>query len=171
MTTEEFQHKVLSLSKRIYPMAARLLKDDDEAQDAVQEIMIKLWNHRKQLNKHPNLSGFVFLTARNYCLDRLRKKNTAMANQAFHDLIKDVYSDQGINDFKELSKIVHHIIDTLPENQKEVMLMRDLDGFEFEEIAAISKLKIEHLRVLLSRARKYVRIELEKIYSYEPRRN
>lgn len=74
MTSIEFKHKILSLSPRIFPLAARLLGDEEDGRDAVQEIMIKLWNTRKQLNKHPNISGFVFLTARNYCLDRLRVK-------------------------------------------------------------------------------------------------
>jgi len=171
MNSKVFKNQILPLSQRIFPMAARMLQDTEEAQDAVQEIMIKLWNHRKQLEKHPNLPGFVFLTARNYCLDQLRKKNIAEANLAYQELIADVYEDQGINDFKELSKIVLQIIETLPENQKEVIQLRDFDGLEFEEIIEVTKLKIEHIRVLLSRARKYVRIELEKIYSYEPGRN
>ncbi len=171
MNSKAFKHKVLPLSVRVFPMAARMLQDEEEAHDAVQEIMIKLWNHRQQLAKHPNIAGFVFLTARNYCLDQIRKRNIAKANQAYQELIADVYADQGLYDFKELSKIVEQIINTLPENQKQVILMRDIDGLEFEEIVAVTAFKIEHIRVLLSRARKHVRIELEKIYSYEPRRN
>lgn len=171
MNSTEFKHKVLSLSNRIFPMAARMLQDEEEAQDAVQEIMIKLWNHRKQLGDHPNVSGFIFLTARNHCFDLLRKRNIDEANQAYQKLIADVYEDQGINDFKELSEIVYQIINVLPENQRDIILMRDLDGFEFEEIVEVTNLKIEHIRVLLSRARKYVRVELEKIYNYEQRRN
>ncbi len=170
MNSKAFKNQILPLTQRIFPMATRMLQDEEEARDAVQEIMIKLWNNRKQLGKHSNLAGYVFLTARNHCLDCLRKRNTVEANQAYQQLIADVYENQDINDFKELSKIVLQIIESLPENQKEVMQLRDLDGFEFEEIAEITNLKIEHIRVLLSRARKYVRIELEKIYSYEPRR-
>ena len=152
-------------------MAARMLQDEEEARDAVQEIMIKLWNKRRKLGDHPNIAGFVFLSARNYCLDQIRKRNIVEANQAYQELIADVYADQGLYDFKELSKIVEQIMNTLPENQKEVILMRDIDGLEFEEIAAVTAFKIEHIRVLLSRARKYVRIQLEKIYTYEPGRN
>ena len=168
MNSNIFKNKVLPFSNRIFPMAARILGDEEEALDAVQEIMIKLWTNRKQLDKHPNLAGFIFLTSRNYCLDRLRKRNSKQANQ---ELIADVYTDNSVNDFNELSKIVHQIINALPENQKEVISLRDIDGFEFEEIVALTELKIEHIRVLLSRARKYVRSRLEKIYSYESRRN
>lgn len=171
MNSKEFKNKVLPLSNRVLPMAARILKNEEDAHDAVQEIMIKLWNNRKPLGKHPNMAGFVFLTARNHCLDLLRKKNKTEADKAFHELIADVYSDQGLNDFNELSRFVNQIINTLPENQKEIILLRDIDGLEFEEITELMKLKIEHVRVLLSRARKYVRLELEKTYSYESRRN
>lgn len=171
MNSKEFKHKILPLSVRIFSMAARILGDEEEAKDAVQDIMIKLWDHRKQLETHPNINGFVFLTSRNYCLDLLRKKNMVEANQAYHHLMADIYHDSNKNEYRELEKIIKQIINVLPENQKEVLSMRDLDGLEFEEISTITNLKTEHIRVLLSRARKYVRIELEKIYCYEPGRN
>lgn len=167
MNSLEFKHKILSLSQRIYPMAARMLKDEEEAQDAVQEIMIKLWNKRKQLGKHPNVAGFVFLTARNYCLDQIRAKKSRKTEDRYLDLIAETYAEQGSSDLKELFLIVQQIISELPNNQKEVVLLRDIDGFEFEEIVLLTNLKIEHIRVLLSRARKHIRIQLEKIYSYE----
>lgn len=171
MDSKEFKQKILPLSQRIFPMAARMLGDEEEAKDAVQEIMIKLWDHRKHLKTHPNMNGFVFLTSRNYCLDLLRKKNMVEANHTYHHLMADIYDDPNKNEYRELAKIIKQIISVLPENQKEVLSMRDLDGLEFEEISTITNLKTEHIRVLLSRARKFVRIELQKIYSYEPGRN
>ncbi len=67
MNTTDFKDKVVSLSERIYPMVTRILGNKESAEDVVQEIMIKLWDKRKNLEKHPNVTGFVFLTARNYC--------------------------------------------------------------------------------------------------------
>ena len=63
--------------------------------------------------------------------------------------------------------IIQQIINELPEKQKEVMLMRDIDGFEFDAIATVTGLDIKHIRVLLSRARKQVGMKLNKINSYE----
>jgi len=80
MNTKDFEHKVVSLSPRVYQMVARMLADEEKAKDAVQEIMIKLWNNRKQLAKHPNINGFVFLTAKNYCLDMLKKSQPFMTS-------------------------------------------------------------------------------------------
>lgn len=162
MTTNEFKQKVLPLSMRIFPLAARMLKNDEEAEDAVQEIMIKLWNNRKQLNKHPNVSGFVFLTARNYCLDQLKKRRISQVDILHPRLTADLYIDQDQIEFEDVLKLVHQKLNELPENQKEVLLMRDIDGLEFDEIVSITNLKIEHVRVLLSRARKHLRVQLKK---------
>jgi RNA polymerase sigma-70 factor (ECF subfamily) len=169
MTSNDFKYKILPLSQRIFPLAARLLGNDDEAQDAVQEIMIKLWNARKQLDKHPNISGFVFLTARNYCFDLLRGKKKDIMDTMNQDLIVDLYVDQRQEGFEDVFMIIRKIISELPEKQREVILMRDIDGFEFDEIVAMTEIKIEHIRVLLSRARKQVRIQLKNVYNYEER--
>lgn len=146
-------------------MAARMLGNEEDAKDAVQEIMIKLWKSKKQLKGHPNLDGFVFLTARNHCLDRLKKKNPEQPYSIYQEKIPQEYQDH--LEYIEVYSFVQEIIKKLPDNQKEVMVLYDIDGLEFEEIAAIVGLKIEHVRVLLSRGRKTVREELNKIYNYE----
>ena len=168
MTEQEFKQKVLSLSDRLYPMVARMLGNEALAEDAVQDIMIKLWDRRKQINKHPNIAGFVFLTARNYCLDILKKPKPGL--EAITRSVMAVASHTGHDqlEWNELTQIVEKVLDNLPEQQRTVMIMRDLDGFEFTEIAAVTELTIEHVRVLLSRARKQVSKELRKIYCDEP---
>ncbi len=162
MTNNEFKHNILPLTDKIFPMVARLLGNDTEAQDAVQEIMIKLWLKKNKLDNHPNISGFVFLTARNYCLDRLRSKKKEIVGTLSRELIADYFIDEENTDRERLLMHIRKIIDKLPENQKEIILMRDIDGLEFDEIVAASNLKIEHVRVLLSRARKQVRNQLKK---------
>lgn len=168
MNTNEFKSKVLSLSDRLFTMVARILGNNENAQDAVQVIMMKLWDKRLQLGKHPNVAGFVFLTARNYCIDILKKKNPEIDDLElrinFLESGKTVAEEM---EQKELNNLVKRIIDTLPKQQREVIILRELDGLEFKEIFEITDLKVEHIRVLLSRARKTVSIELNKIYSYE----
>ncbi|NQU52334.1 MAG: RNA polymerase sigma factor [Bacteroidetes bacterium] len=171
MNTKEFKHKVLSLSERIYPMAVRMLGNDADAQDAIQEIMIRLWDRRKQIGNHPNLTGFVFLTARNYCVDQLKKKRPELVTSDSQLMKLESETGQEQFELKELTIIVEKILKKLPEQQREIMMMRDIDGFEFDEISIVTQLNIKHVRVLLSRARKQVRVELKKTYSYEQGKN
>ncbi|MEQ8546807.1 MAG: RNA polymerase sigma factor [Cyclobacteriaceae bacterium] len=167
MRTTALEEKIISLSDRIYPMVARMLGNNENAEDAVQEIIMKLWGRRKQLESHPNLSGYAFLTARNYCLDLLKKKNLEVDSTDFPLKIVAPEKSQHPVEWKELMTIVEKHLEELPADQRQVMVMRDIDGFEFTEIAKATKLKVEHVRVLLSRARKQIRLKLIDIYRYE----
>mgnify|MGYP001132258231 FL=1 len=167
MNKQDFKDNIFSLSERIYPMVARMLGGNHNAEDAIQEIMLKLWEKRNQVAKHPNIKGLVFLTARNYCIDVLRKK-TPLVNDAssYLKVIKSSNDNSDI-EWQELNKIIQEILKKLPEQQKEVFVMRDLDGYEFKEIAATLEITVEHVRVLVSRARKFIGVSLEKTYHYE----
>ncbi len=167
MKDQTFQEQLISLSDTIYPMVYRLLNDESLACDAVQDVIIKLWDRRKQLSNHPNIVGYALLTARNHCLDKLKEKHPDQISIESTMMVKSNHSGHEGLELSELVQIIQVILEKVPENQREVMVMRDLDGYEFEEISAALDLPITHLRVLLSRARKTVRIELQKIYSYE----
>lgn len=167
MNKIDFKLKVFSLSERLFPMVARMLGNNANAEDAIQEIMIKLWERRKQIGQHPNITGFVFLTARNYCIDLLKKKKPEIEDSALQFKILESENEHEQLEWKELNIIIKKILKKLPEQQKEILMMRDIDGYEFTEIVAATQLNVEHIRVLLSRARKQVSIELEKTYCYE----
>jgi RNA polymerase sigma-70 factor (ECF subfamily) len=166
MTKLEFKNTVFVLSEKLFPMVSRILGSHEKAEDAIQEIMIKVWQKRKSLKNHPNIDGFVFLTARNYCLDVLRKKKVELYNDTNHlKIIK--FKDKNDIEWSELNQIISEILKTIPKQQKEVFLMRDIDGYEFTEIASALNIKQSHARVLISRARKQIGDTLLKTYDYE----
>jgi len=167
MNKEEFRRSVFSLSEQLFPMVVRILGNRANAEDAIQEIMMKLWLQRGKIAKHPNLKALVFMTARNYCIDVLRKKKLQINDNTL--LLDVIRAEEGRNDleWKELNRMVRKFLEGLPENQREVLIMRDLDGYEFDEIAGAMQLNVPHVRVLLSRARKQLSQHLEKMYSYE----
>lgn len=166
MTKLEFKNTVFILSEKLFPMVSRILGTHEKAEDAIQEIMIKIWQKRKNLKNHPNIKGFVFLTARNYCLDVLRKKKIEPQNDT--NYLKIIRSKDEYNiEWQELNQIISEILKTLPEQQKEVFLMRDIDGYEFTEISSALNIKQTHARVLISRARKQIGNALLKTYNYE----
>jgi RNA polymerase sigma-70 factor (ECF subfamily) len=166
MTEREFKDKVLTLSKVVFPMARRMLKDNDMARDAVQHSMMKLWENRKQLDKCTNIKAFTYTVVRNVCIDEMKRKKPVI----FDDIPQSIKDKPVLNDHhekKEIIEIIQEIIEELPKNQKEVIQMRDIDGLEFEEIAGVLETDIAYIRVLLSRARKTVKEKIEKIYAYE----
>jgi len=167
MNKQRFKKEVFSLSERLYPMVYRLLGNRSKVEDAIQEIMLKLWKKRKKIEHHPDIKGLVFLTARNHCIDILRKKNPEIEDsELYFNVFKSENGHEQL-ELKELNTVILKILEHIPKQQREVLIMKDLDGFEFEEIASLTALNIEHIRVLLSRARKQVRLELKNNYCYE----
>ena len=166
MTARDFDKKVISLAPQVYPLAYRMLKSDDLAQDAVQQAMLKLWEKRKNIKANDNIKAFLFTTVRNLCLDEIKRKKPKTIDYS-ENIIQMVYDDEVHSENREMIQMVEKVIETLPDIQKEVIKMRDIDGLEFDEIAEILQLESAYIRVSLSRARKRVRIELEKIYAYD----
>lgn len=167
MTTEEFKNKVIPYSVKLYPMIFRILKNEEETRDALQELMLKLWKKRNDLDKCTNLSAYIITTAKNFSFDLLKKKRPEVLGEKEEHKILNI-EVKGI-DFEKQEKYeyVQKTIDKLPENYKTVIQLRDIDGFTFEEIKEMTGFEIAHIRVILSRARLKVKQEVEKIYDYD----
>ncbi len=163
MTRKEFETDIIPLSRTLYRFAFRFLSNKEEAEDAVQEIFLKLWKMRDKLTEYNNIQAFTMTVTRNHCLDRLRKKKTEFMD----DTKTDDTRASGMNFEEEIEnmekfRIITGIINTLPENYRSVIQLRDIDGYEYEEIAEKLNIDISNLRVILSRARKMVRLEIKK---------
>ena len=167
MTSTEFKNKIVSFSPRLYPMVARMLQSDDDARDAVQDIMLKLWKNRRKLNNHPNISGYIFLTARNHCLDIIKRSKPLINVQNDYELKYGLRTNDDNYESKEASDLLLNVIKELPESLRRIVVLRDIDELELSEIESLTGEKIENIRVNLSRARKKIRIRLTEIYDYE----
>ncbi|HCC69560.1 MAG TPA: RNA polymerase subunit sigma-24 [Bacteroidales bacterium] len=163
MTRKEFETDIIPLSRNLYRFAFRFLSNKEEAEDAVQEIFLKLWKMRDKLSGYNNIQAFIMTLTRNHCLDRLRKKkmdsldDTMIENNRTSDMNSEL-SMERIENFR----IISGIIDSLPENYRSVIQLRDIDGYEYAEISEKLGEDISNLRVILSRARKMVREQLKK---------
>lgn len=167
MNSSEFKLKVIPLSPKLFMVAIRLLQNEEEARDAVQEVMVKLWKSRRQLDSHPNPSGYACMTARNHCLDILRKTEPSKANEMDIGEISSATGDNDTTEEREANEIIEKIIAGLPDKQREIVLLRDVDGLEYDEIEMLTGVRQELIRVNLSRGRRRIREQLEKIYNYE----
>jgi RNA polymerase sigma factor (sigma-70 family) len=168
MTRLQFNNSVLQLSKKLYLIAYRFLNNKEEAEDAVQEVFIKLWNKREQLDKYDSIEALATTTIKNHCIDQLRKTRTI----GLDDNSKNIqYPYGGLSPYERLeliesSEILNKIIDKLPEIYRQIILQREIEGLSYEEIAFNTNQNINTLRVNLSRARVMIRDEFKK-YNYE----
>lgn len=170
MTTEEFKNMVIPYSVKLYPMIFRILKNEEETRDALQELMLKLWNKRTDLNQCSNLTAYIITTAKNYSFDLLKKKRPAVIGENDEYKILNI-AENGIDSEKlEKYEYVHKTIEKLPEKLRTVIQLRDIDGLSFEEIKEMTGFEITYIRVILSRARLKVKQEVEKIYDYDETR-
>jgi len=165
MKQKEFTKTILPFKDKLYRLAKRLLVSSEEAEDAVQEVFLKLWNGRERIQNYKNPEAFAVTMTKNYCLDRLKSKQAGNLKivhsnyQNSENLEKRLEANDGV-------ALVFKIMETLPEQQKMILQLRDVEQFEFAEIAKMLDSNETAIRVALSRARKTVREALLKQYNY-----
>lgn len=164
MTRTAFNDLVKDLSRRLYYFAFRILRNQEEAEDAVQEIFIKLWNMGDKLDQYKSVEALATTMIKNYCIDQIRKqKNFSddIENQT-HSFVSTPSPHEQL-EIVEANDILHKIIGQLPEIYREIIILRDIEGQSYEEIASGTNQNINTLRVTLSRARKTIRDEYNKL--------
>jgi RNA polymerase sigma-70 factor (ECF subfamily) len=169
MDLRDYKIKVFPLKNKLFRLASRLLGDPEEAQDIVQEVFIKLWNRREKLDEYHSVEALAVVTTRNLCLDKLKAKK--YPTERLENLKSDV-PEPGIEiktELIELADKIKEIIGQLPEQMRTIMQLRDIEGYDFEEIAEILGMNENAIRVNLSRARKKVREIMinKKLYEFE----
>lgn len=164
MTEKEFNHMIMPLAKQVYSFVLNMTGNPDDSADITQDVMVKLWNTRQELRQIQNPKAWTLKMARNLCLDWLKKqKPTYDTEQIIRNGGYDIDLLHQI-EAQDVALAVKKIIDTLPNNQREVMILRELEEMEFDEIAQITGLGLNNIRVLLSRGRAKVQEILVKEY-------
>lgn len=141
---------------KMFSIARQLLANGEDADDAVQETFLRLWQKREQLATHPSVEGYAMQTLKNICLDKIKLKKD---NVSIDYLEFSFSNDETYNAVqnRDSTKIIKRIIETLPKLQKMIITMRDVEEYELSEIAEITGTTVAAVKVNLSRARKRVR--------------
>lgn len=161
MTEQKFNHIILPLAKNIYSYALHLLKNEEDAADVTQDIMVKSWEQRNKFEKISNPKAWLLKMTRNLCIDRLNKKSPIFDTQQVAENNPYTPNLQQEIESRDMVERVEKILKTLPLQQQEVFILREMEQLAFDEIFQITNLTPNHIRVLLSRARKTIR---EKLY-------
>jgi len=164
MDSKQFNNQIVTLSDKFFRLAKSILGDADSAQDAVQDLIAKLWERRSKLDEVENIQAFSMRSMRNLCLDSIRQRHDEQEIPPEAEYI-ELNPHQQVEQNDMVSKI-KMLIDGLPELQRTIIRMRDVEGMEINEIAYITTLTENAVSVNLSRARQKVR---EKIL-YEQKR-
>ena len=169
-----FRDDVLPMKNRLYRLALHITLNPAEAEDAVQDTLIKVWEHREEWERIESIEAYAHIICRNTALDmagkagrgnvqlseelRVKSEEFSIANSQF--------STEEKFDQQERLLIVRKIMDTLPEVQRSIMELRDIEGKTYQEIADMLKLSETQVKVYLHRARTSIRQQAEKIEKY-----
>jgi RNA polymerase sigma-70 factor (ECF subfamily) len=165
MTQKDFLDKVLPFKDKVYRLAKRLLVSRDEAEDATQELYLKLWKNKDSLEGYKNMEAFAMTMTKNYCLDQLKSKRASNLTLV-HSNYANPESLQKSIEAKDEAGLMLQLIDELPEKQRLIIQLRDVENYDFEEIAEILEMEQTAIRVTLSRARKTLREKFIKKQQY-----
>lgn len=166
MKSKEFIFLLEPFKDKLFRIAKRLLVSHEEAEDATQEVIVKLWKQKDKLNEYKSVEALAVTMTKNYCLDQLKSKraqNLKIVHSNYRDWNPGI--EQKIEE-QDNANWIGKIVATLPENQKLVFQLRDIEGHEFEEIANMLEISETNARVLLSRARKTIKEALIKKHQY-----
>ncbi len=166
MKQSEFLKTVMPFKDKVFRLAKRLLVSTEEAEDATQELYFKLWKNRSKLKEYKSIEAFAMTMTKNYCFDRLKSKQASNLTLVHSNYKENDTSLQRRMELNDSVSIVHQLIEDLPEQQKLIIQLRDVEQYEFDEISDMLNLKPTAIRVTLSRARKTIREQLLKQHNY-----
>ena len=156
----DFGNIWLPLADRFYKVAWYLLEDEADAEDAVQELYLKLLSARTGLEGIQNPAAYGISMLKNICIDRIRKRQVRKAEP----LEKAPPLEEALPERRmEMKDTLRHLLDEmekLPQKQRDVLRMRTIDELEYEEISKKTGLSQVHIRVLITTARKTLKQKL-----------
>lgn len=167
MNQKEFLETVLPFKDKVFRLAKRLLVSSDEAEDATQELYFKLWKNKSKIEGYDNVEAYAMMMTKNYCLDQLKSKRASNMT-----LVHSNYKDESSGtletnvEFKDSASIIKRMMNDLPEKQRTIIQLRDVENYEYHEIGKIMDMEPTAIRVALSRARKTLRENFIKKQNY-----
>lgn len=170
MDADTFKQKFLPLHTRLYRTAFRLMGNAMDAEDMVQEAYLKLWERRDELGHVEKTENYCTTLIRHICIDALRRTHPEEEERPPEELpLTDGGNAAIALERQDEAEQLTSLIGRLPEGQRTVMTLHDVEGCSYEEIEEATGLSAVNIRVMLSRARKKVREQFQKIMNYGQR--
>ncbi len=175
MREVNFESDVLPLKDKLFRLAWRITMDRNEAEDIVQETLLRVWARRGERSGLDNPEAFSMTICRNLSLDHMRRRATRGGVEELREGQGDIPSTQErathpspmdalLKD--ERMRLVREAMDHLPELQRTLMELRDMEGMTYREIASTLSLTETQVKVYLHRARTKIKTTIEGMDSY-----
>lgn len=167
MDASEFKSRFLPCHRRMFLTALRLTRNRQDAEDIVQDAFTKLWERRKEMLVERNVEAYCQTLVRNLFIDRQRRQHLKPATYRRRFATSDLSAAETDMERQESQQMVGQLISKLPEKQRQIITLRDVEGLTYEEIAQQTGLTEVNIRVLLSRARKTIREQFKQQTHHE----
>jgi len=158
---KKFNIQVLPLQDKLFRFAVSILKNTSNAEDALQEILEKLWKQKHELKKYDNIDAFAMKIMKNHCIDKLRQSKPQL--EINDSLLNETCEFEKQIATEDTANIALKLIEHLPNMQQIIIKLRDVEGYDLDEIAQILEIKPNAVRTNLSRARQTIREQLLKL--------
>jgi len=158
MSLEVFHQRILPMKDKLYRLALRLLLNGHDAEDVVQDVMIRLWSRREEWGQWQSLEAYCMTAVKNGCLDRLRKRQLRpVREEGAMDVNSHDKDPQEKMIAKETFIQIRKCMDELPQHQQLVIQLREVEGFSYNEIAEVLGISLDQVKVNLFRARNAIK--------------
>ncbi len=170
MQIQAFNKELIPIKDKLFRLAKSMLQHHEDAEDALQEVYIKLWNNKEFFDDLKNPEAYAMKVMKNFCLDKIKRaKNKHMVEIKDHEIGRENFTPFNRVSFDNLRDLMLKLFSTLPEQQRMIIHMRDIEHYSFDEIEKVTGMNVNAIRVNLSRARKNVKSNYLKIRDYETR--
>ena len=151
MTEKEYNTCVEKHADNVFRFILKNIKDEDKASDIVQDAYEKMWTRRESINPEKGKS-YLFTTAYHILIDLIRRdKNHVSMEQV---VLPNIYDDRNYSD---LGEVLNRAVELLPSAQKAALMLRDYEGYSYEEIEQITGLSESQVKVYIYRARLFLK--------------
>lgn len=164
----DFQHDLLPLKNLLYRLALRISLDTAEAEDIVEETLLRVWHRRAELTEIDSLEAYCQTICRNLALDAAAKaaaRNVPIDEATEQHAEAESAPDEAMA-HREKIALVGRLIDSLPVAQRTAVQLRDIEGKTYREIAGIMGLTEANVKVTLFRARQRIKKDYQSIENY-----
>jgi RNA polymerase sigma factor (sigma-70 family) len=160
MNAKEYNLLVENQADAIYRFILKCTKHSDDTQDIVQDAFEKIWMNKENINKE-KAKSYLFSTAYHTMIDRIRKVKRMTVLEDHHENMH-YYSEE----YTGTAELIENAVNQLPADQRSVVLLRDYEGYAYNEIGEITGLTESQVKVYIHRARTFLRNYIEKTESY-----